>query len=146
MKKSIVITLFFLSTLLSVQAQEWQTNFETAKTLAAQESHNIVLVFQGSDWCAPCIKLDKEVFSTAAFQEYAKDHFVMLKADFPRKKKNRLDDDQRKQNNELAEKYNQQGVFPFVVILDKEGKVLGQTGYQKMEPAAYVDLLTSFEK
>jgi thioredoxin-related protein len=146
MKKSFVVALFFLFSILTIQAQEWQTNFETAKALAAKENHNIVLVFQGSDWCAPCIKLDKEVFSTEVFRQYAQDHFVMLKADFPRKKKNKLEDDQQKQNNELAEKYNQQGIFPFVVMLDKEGKVLGQTGYQKLEPKEYIGLLTSFEK
>ena len=146
MKKSMLIfvPLFLLS--LALQAQEWETNFEEAKNLATQEDQNIVLVFQGSDWCAPCIRLDKEVFNTTVFQNYAQNHFVLLKADFPRKKKNRLHADQQQQNNALAEKYNQQGLFPLVVLLDNEGKVLGQAGYEKMGPEAYIQLLTSFEK
>ena len=43
----------------------------------------------------------------------------MLKADFPRKKKNLLPKPQQKNNNKLAEKYNSNGHFPFVVVLDK---------------------------
>jgi thiol-disulfide isomerase/thioredoxin len=39
--------------------QDWKTNFELVKKEAASQSKPIVLVFSGSDWCAPCIKLDK---------------------------------------------------------------------------------------
>ncbi len=68
----------------------------------------------------------------------------MLKADFPRKKKNKLTDEQQKQNNQLAEKYNTQGYFPLVVVMDKNDKVLGTTGYEKMETFEYIKLLSSF--
>ena len=50
-------------------------------------------------------------------QNYAKDHFVMLKADFPRKRANKLNSEQQEKNNKLAEIYNQKGYFPFVVVL-----------------------------
>ncbi|MEZ4685800.1 MAG: thioredoxin family protein [Bacteroidia bacterium] len=72
----------------------------------------VLLVFKGSDWCAPCIKLDREVFTNEEFQAYATDHLVMLEADFPRKKANRLSDEQQAKNAALAEQYNQQGYFP----------------------------------
>ena len=90
MKKSFYSILLLFLTILPLTAQEWQTDFDTAKEIASKENRPIVLVFQGSDWCAPCIKLDKQVFSTETFQLYAKDHFVMLEADFPKKKKNAL--------------------------------------------------------
>ncbi|MEZ4875490.1 MAG: thioredoxin family protein [Flavobacteriaceae bacterium] len=127
-------------------AQDWQTNFDTAKQKATQNNLPIVLVFQGSDWCAPCIKLNKEIWSTETFKTYAKDHFVMLQADFPRKKKNALDSDLETQNKALAEKYNKQGIFPFVVVLDKNGKVLGETGYLKTTPSDYIQHLNAFIK
>lgn len=63
-------------------AQEWQTDFTKAKEIAAKESKPIILVFQGSDWCAPCIKLDREVWSTETFKKYAAAHYVMLQTDF----------------------------------------------------------------
>ncbi|MCB0448309.1 MAG: thioredoxin family protein [Gelidibacter sp.] len=136
----------FFTFALNVTAQNWLTNFEEAKKLAAKQNQNIVLVFQGSDWCGPCIKLDKEIWSTQEYQELAKNHFVMFKADFPRKKANKLSEELELQNKKLAEIYNNQGFFPFVVVLDKNGKVLGKMGYEKLAPKAYFKKLTSFEK
>lgn len=140
--------LLFTATVFSItlSAQEWQTDFDTAKQISSEENRPIILVFQGSDWCAPCIKLDREIWSTEEFKTYAKDHFVMLLADFPRKKKNTLPDVQQQKNNQLAEKYNKQGYFPFVVILNKEGNVLGEAGYEKTTPTAYIAKLESFVK
>jgi thioredoxin-related protein len=131
-------------TLSQTHAQEWQTNFEKAKTLAQKEKQHIVLVFQGSDWCAPCIKLDREIWSSPEFQQLAKGHFVMLKADFPRKQKNKLPADQEAHNKALAAKYNPNGYFPFVVVLDASGKKLGETGYEKIPPKAYFNKLNAF--
>lgn len=144
MRKLIIISFLFFFTATSAKAQEWLTDIEQAKEIANEKDQNIILVFQGSDWCAPCIKLDREVWSTNEFQEYAKDHFVMLQADFPRKKKNKLETPQQKKNNLLAEKYNKQGFFPHVVVLNKKGNVLGRTGYKKVSPSAYIKILNSF--
>ncbi len=144
-----LLTLIFISLAFifaPIKAQDWLTNFEQAKQTASKENRNIILVFQGSDWCAPCIKLDRAVWSTDEFKAYAKDHFVMLQADFPRKKINQLPEDLQQQNNMLAEHYNQEGYFPFVVILNKDGKVLGKTGYQNISTSEYIDLLESFNQ
>jgi len=138
--------LFFCSISFFVFSQDWKTNFEEAKTLAQKEHHNIVLVFQGSDWCAPCMKLEKEIWRTEEYQKLAKDHFVMLKADFPRKKANQLSDEQQKQNGKLAETYNTQGFFPLVLVLTPEGKVLGKLGYEHISPEDYFNKLKAFEK
>lgn len=145
MRKVLFLSTFLLFTIFQVNAQEWVTNLDEAKRMATSKNQKIILVFQGSDWCAPCIKLDKEIWSTEEFQQYAKKHFVMLKADFPRKKKNRLSSEQTKHNKSLAEKYNRQGFFPLAVVMNSEGKVLGQTGYKKMSPKQYIELLASFK-
>lgn len=144
MTKNIIIILVFLLTITTLSAQEWLSDFETAKEIATTKNKNIVLVFQGSDWCAPCIKLDKEIWSTKEFKNYATVNFVLLKVDFPRKNKNKLDPNQQKKNNSLMEKYNKNGFFPYVVVLDKNGNVLGSTGYKKMKPTEYIKLLASF--
>lgn len=119
-------------------SQEWQTDFEKAKLMAKEGQKPIVLVFQGSDWCAPCIKLDHEIWSTTVFKTYAKDHYIMLQADFPRKKKNALSKEQTLANNSLAEKYNKRGIFPLVVLLDDNGTALGSTSYKKISPKDYI--------
>lgn len=102
------------------------------------------MVFSGSDWCAPCIKLEKEIWESAEFQAYAKENYVMLRADFPRKKANQLPEAQARKNGELAEKYNSKGFFPLVVVLDDHGQVMGETGYKKMSPQEYIGHLNSF--
>ena len=145
MKKISFLILFLLSTS-TIYAQDWTTNFEEARILASKKNQNIVLVFQGSDWCGPCIKLDREIWSTDIFKEFSKSHFVMLKADFPRRKANQLDSEQVQKNTLLAEKYNPAGYFPFVVVLNSDGKVLGETGYKNVTPTEYIAQLKAFEK
>ena len=138
---------FILSFFVSITgfSQNWVTDIVEAKSLATENNKTIVLVFQGSDWCGPCIKLDKEIWHTDEFKTYAKDHFVMLKADFPKRKKNALSKEQQDHNNKLAESYNKNGYFPLVVVLDENGKFLGSTGYKKMKPSDYIKILESFK-
>lgn len=144
MKKLIFVMLLTFISLNTLYSQTWETNISTAKEIASKENKPIVLVFQGSDWCAPCIKLDREIWSTTEFKNYAKEHFVMLKADFPKRGKNALPKEQQDRNNALAEKYNKNGYFPFVVVLNAKGEVTGSTGYKKMQPKQFEELLSSF--
>lgn len=144
MKKTVFLSMLFICFFTTSKAQNWLTDINLAKKTATEQKRNIVLVFQGSDWCAPCIKLDKQIWSTDEFKKYAKDHFVLLKADFPRRSKNKLPKEQQDKNNQLAEKYNKQGYFPLVVVLDHTGKVLGTTGYKNVSPSEYIKILNSF--
>ncbi|WCO03509.1 thioredoxin family protein [Psychroserpens ponticola] len=146
MKRIVVVLIVMFVSVSATMAQEWQTNINDAKEIASKESKPIILVFQGSDWCAPCIKLDREIWSTDTFKKYAKDNYVMLKADFPRRKKNTLSEKQTKANALLAEKYNKQGFFPFVVVLDSNGQVLGKSSYKKTTPENYIKELNAFTK
>jgi thioredoxin-related protein len=145
MKKLILLSMMFGITFTSVMSQDWHTDLDEALQLSKSEKKPIVLVFQGSDWCAPCIKLEHEIWSTDEFKTYAADHYIMLKADFPKRKQNKLSDEQQEKNNRLAERYNTFGYFPFVVVLDKNGDVLGSTGYKKVSPSEYIELLDSFK-
>lgn len=137
------VLVFLFSTLFVnvLFAQNWQTNFEDAKALAIKENKNIVLVFSGSDWCAPCMKLEKTVWMSEAFAKEADKSWVTYKADFPKKKANQLSPELTEQNKKLAEKYNKGGSFPLVVLLDKNGKVLGMTGFKNVSAEEYVALL-----
>jgi len=143
MKIRIVLLTIFLGTGI-IFAQDWQTDLTIAKELSEDGNKRIILVFQGSDWCAPCIKLDKKIWSSEEFQNYASDHFVMLLADFPRKKQNMLPVEQKNKNEQLAETYNRNGYFPLVVVMDKDGNLLGQTGYKNISVKEYISLLESF--
>ena len=70
------------------------------------------------------MKLKKEVLDSEEFLKFAEDKLVLVRADFPRNKKNRLSPEQTKQNEALAEKYNNEGKFPLTVLIDATGKVV----------------------
>tara|TARA_R110002049_G_scaffold17731_3_gene68665 strand:+ start:52946 stop:53338 length:393 start_codon:yes stop_codon:yes gene_type:complete len=126
--------------------QEWQKDYKVALEQAKNQHKPLLLVFSGSDWCAPCIKLDREIWRSENFRAYSKNNYILYKADFPRKKANRLGSELTRQNNKLAATFNSKGYFPLVVILNEKEKVLGETGYRKLSPDQYISLLNSFLK
>lgn len=115
--KLLFIVMFVLQNL----STRWLTDFEQARQKAYSEQKLIVLNFSGSDWCGPCIQMHKEIFDSEAFEQFANVHLVLVKADFPRLKKNALTKDQQKKNDQLAEIYNKKGIFPATVLLTAEG-------------------------
>jgi thioredoxin-related protein len=129
-----------------VSAQNWEATYSDALSVSAEEDKPIILVFAGSDWCAPCIKLDRSIWKSEQFIDYSTENYVLYKADFPRKKSNQLPPEIAHQNSELAKTYNPNGFFPFVVVMNSEQEVLGTTGYKKITPDAYISLLNSFIK
>lgn len=146
MKRFAILLIFFILYINGLTAQEWLTNIDEVTVLAQKENKNIIMVFAGSDWCAPCIKLEKNILETEKFSHYATSHWVLLRLDFPKRKNNKLPKEQQIHNDKLAEKYNKKGYFPLVLVLDKNGTVLGETGYKDISPQAYIDELITFEK
>jgi len=143
MKQFLII--IFLLVFGSLQAQEWQSSFDKAVGLANKENKPIILVFSGSDWCAPCIRLEKNIWQSEEFKMYASEHYVLYKADFPRKKKNELPLELSETNATLAQKFNPKGHFPLVVVLNKDQSVLGKTGFNvKASPKKYISILNGF--
>ena len=142
--------LFYLLTLLSfdIYAQDatsnvWLLNIDSAKVESIKTNKPIMIVFSGSDWCKPCIKLKHEILESETFLAFAKDSLVLVAADFPRLKTNRQSDAQVKHNENLASKYNQSGSFPHVVFINTEEKILGTLGYKPIPPIEYNKLIKS---
>lgn len=144
-RKFIILIIFGLLSYFNVKAQDWNTDYKKAFEQAREQNKKVLLVFSGSDWCVPCIKLEKEIWSSDYFKNNYKEHFVLLRADFPRRKKNQLPESQREKNAYLAEKYNPNGLFPLVLVLDADGNVMGKAGYEKKSPEEYFNKLISFE-
>lgn len=146
--KTLRLALLVLSlscfTLASVRAEaSWVQDLSKAQA-QAKESHKLLLLdFTGSDWCIWCKKLDAEVFSQPAFVSYAKDNLVLMKVDFPRKISQ--SPEVKKQNEELAQKYGIQG-FPTIVVVNGEGKQVGELGYQPGGADAFVKEIKKLPK
>lgn len=117
-------SIFVFAAMLIFITPQWLTDFEAARNIATQDHKYILLNFSGSDWCGPCIKMKKEVFENEAFVALADKSLVLVRADFPRSKKNQLSKEQTKHNEALAEKYNPNGKFPLTVLLDAKGNIV----------------------
>src|SRR5262249_46265121 len=126
--------------LLQAGAEELQWMTDVPKALAKAKSENklVMLDFTGSDWCGWGIKLNNEVFSKPEFADYAKKNLVLVEVDFPRHKQ--LADDLKKANDALQTKYSIEG-YPTIIVLNKEGKKVGQLGYMPGGPKPFVEAL-----
>lgn len=118
------IVAILLVTWLSWSDPVWLTDMAKARTEAQQSQRYILLNFSGSDWCVPCIRMEKEVFHTPVFEGFSAAHLVLVNADFPRLRKNQLSKEQTARNEALAEQYNPEGRFPLTLLLDASGNVI----------------------
>jgi thioredoxin-related protein len=116
----------------------WFYDLEEAESYAALHEVPILVVFAGSDWCRPCMRLKKDILTTEVFSNYAKDKLTILYLDFPMRKENKLPEDQTKHNEQLADKYNDSGAFPYILMLDKNEKTLGKIAFKNQSPEEFI--------
>ena len=118
----------------------WYRNLNDAQKVAQKEHKYILLNFSGSDWCGPCIRMKKEFFDVPVFKNMADSELVLVNADFPRNKKNQPTPEQQKMNDAMADKYNPQGKFPYTVLMNADGKVIGHwEGLPNVSPATFTE-------
>ncbi len=131
---------FTLSPAVSRAADEasWRTDYAQALETAKAEKKMVLLDFTGSNWCGWCKKLDREVFSTPEFKEYAQKNLVLVKLDFPRGIEQPAAE--KAQNERLAKQFNIEG-FPTIIVLNSEGKPVGELGYMEGGPGVFVGKL-----
>lgn len=139
--------LFFLCIFCCVAplfGQQWEEDFFFAREKAFQEQKKLLLVFSGSDWCIPCIRLEKEVWQDSVFLAYAKENLVLYRADFPKRKKNQLAPALKAKHDSLAAQYNPQGYFPWVVVFGEDKVVKGTFVYTKDPVTHYIEQIKTF--
>ena len=135
--KKMAVGMLACGTLLQAGAAElnWLTDVPKAQAKAKTEKKLVMLDFTGSDWCGWCIKLNKEVFSKPEFEEYADKNLVLVEVDFPRAKKQSAE--LKKANQALQDKYKVEG-YPTIIVLNGDGKKVGELGYQPGGPKAFI--------
>ena len=118
----------------------WTEDFPAAQLRATEQKKRLFVDFTGSDWCPPCIALHDKVLTQPEFLQHAKEHFVLVKVDFPRNKPQA--DPQREANQILARAYRVQS-FPTVLVLEANGtEVQRLNGYNGVRPADFIKSLT----
>ncbi|MBD3581035.1 thioredoxin family protein [Flavobacterium selenitireducens] len=136
MKRLLIVMLVMSGPLM---AQQWKTDLDEAFREAAVSNRNILLFFSVSDACDICRRLDNDVFQSEEFLEYAQDNLVLVKLDF----KNQATGDKSDQLL-IVEKYNKDGFFPWVVLINKHQKVIAKMPlYQEQTARQYLAQLKS---
>lgn len=146
--KRILLSLFLISVILlgckkagTSDNLDWETNLEAALQKAQKENKTVLVNFTGSDWCIWCQRLNNEVFSQSEFEKFAKENLVLVKIDFPKNIEQSMET--KMYNNQLAQRFGVEG-FPTIFLLNKNGELLLQTGYQPGGPVNYINHLKSY--
>lgn len=115
----------------------WLTNLPKAQAQAKTEGKSVLLFFHGSDWCPACVEMQRQVFDSPKFVQYAR-RLVLVDVDFPEKQNQ--NDELKRANLALKAKFNlsqEAGEgLPTIVLLNEAGEtVLQETGYTGGGPA-----------
>ncbi len=127
-----------LATQLPTAGPTWLTDLPAAQARARAEKKSVLLFFHGSDWCPACVEMQRQVFDSSAFAQYARRALVLVDVDFPDKHKQ--DEELRRANAALKARFNLSPVpdegFPTIVLLNDDGQtVFQETGYAGGGPA-----------
>jgi len=144
MLRNYVVSLLFFGTLSfsDTCSAQIQNNAEEAFKVSTETNKPVLLVFAGSDWCANCIRFEKRILSTDDFLSFAEKSIIVLKADFPQRTP--LSAALQEQNTSLAEKYNPDGVFPYLLLLTPGKSVLSSIIYTDQSPAQFIDEIQTY--
>jgi len=122
--------LLLLLTVIGIPAlahADWTTNHNQALKKARDKDKAVLMYFTGSDFCGFCKKLDREALDRGVFEDYAKKNLVLLKLDFPARK--RQHPMERRQNEMLQRQYRVKG-YPTLILLDSRGRYISQVEYR----------------
>jgi thioredoxin-related protein len=91
----------------------------------------VLYIFEGSDWCTNCHRLEKQVLQDSVFIRALQSNDIQIeRIDFPQQKKQTRE--QEEYNNSIAEKYGFNGIFP-TLVLSREDKEIYKLIYYHNE-------------
>ena len=117
----------------------WITDFNKARTIASQQDRFLFLAFTSMDSSEYSQKMDREIFESDPFKQYARKNLVLVRADFPSTTTQPAA--LSAQNKMLAELYAVRG-YPTVIVVNPLGQRVVETKYIKGGPAEFLSELT----
>ena len=122
MRKTFLLTFLILvlnSNFGNAQEVEMITDWNEAKELAQKENKQILIILTGSEWCAPCKKMDERVIENMEFQNYAKKKLIVFLVDLPGG--GLVMNSKVYQDYERFKKKYQTNALPSLILTDKNG-------------------------
>ena len=119
-----------------------------ARTALPAEARPRLLGFGSSDSCEWCKVLERRVFASEAWRNWAADHVAFTRVDLPRGD-GVLAPDARERNNALADRLNVKGIPTFVLLAAESDTELGRVKIpdparglgRDMTPEAFISAL-----
>ena len=105
----------------------WTQDYDAAVALAKTNNLPLLLNFTGSDWCGWCKLMDRQVFSKAEWEKWAKENIVLAFIDFPQKK-SLVPKKYVERNQKLSSQYHVGGFPTYIVVDPGTGESIGQLG------------------
>jgi S1-C subfamily serine protease len=129
-----------------LQMADWMQDLEAAKQQAAQENKDLLILFNGSDWCPNCAQLAQNVLLTPDFRERADRLFVLVHIDFPRQPPAQAAVQDAARNKKLQQQFFVQG-FPTLILADAEGRpYASDIGYNGQNLPSYLTRLEQLQE
>jgi thiol-disulfide isomerase/thioredoxin len=110
-------------------------DYDEALARAKKEKKTVLAIFSGSDWCPPCMALERNFLSKTAFTQAVTNDLVLLFVDRPRET-GYMTDKAKALNPKLFRRYKIRGV-PTLLFLDANGEKLAEVQRAPMEPDAW---------
>lgn len=110
-------------------------DYDAALARAAKEKKPVLAIFSGSDWCPPCMALERNFLSQSDFTRAVTNDLVLLFVDRPRDS-SYMTEKAKALNPQLFRKYEIRGV-PTLLFLDATGRKLGVARRENVAPAAW---------
>jgi protein disulfide-isomerase len=100
----------------------WYEDFQEALVISKEEKKPVMMYFTQKDWGKWSIRLQKEVFLTAEFKDWATENVVLLELNYPREK--HQSEKLKKQNSSL-QAFSGVRVFPSIIFaeINEKGKI-----------------------
>lgn len=119
--KKLYKIIFFLFVFQSSFAQEiaMLTDWDKARQIAKEQNKRILIILTGSEWCAPCKKMDKNVIQNNEFQNYVSQNLIVFLVDIPGNVID-LDSSIYKKYQKFEEKYETKRL-PSLVLTESDG-------------------------
>ncbi len=125
----------------SAFSANWSENYDESVKKAREANKPLFILFTGSDWCPPCIQLERRVLASDTFSKFAEENLVLMKADFPRAPQNEAI---KQQNLKLRDQFQVEG-YPTVFVLNaSSGDIyFKQSAFRGQTPQQYVNEIKS---
>jgi len=116
-------------------------SFATVAIKAPPSSYQL-LIFEGSDWCRICIKLEQTILSNDAFINFSKEQQIeLIRLDFPQRIS--LDQQTQDYNASMAEKYNCDGSFPTLLLVNEANEEVKKITYRNESLSDFLGIMVN---